>query len=103
MKKYCCDTFRYFATYKCEQHANPYECNDNLIVYDRKRRQYGLIVHDLGVPTFSYIVINNCPWCGTPLYKKPHQVHRMLDFGALDEFGLEEEPETIAAQHEAGR
>src|SRR5262249_42945881 len=96
MKKYCCEDFRYFATYKCEQHANPYECNDHIIVYDARRRQYGLIVYDL-VPTFSYVVINHCPWCGAQLYQKPRPVHRVLDFGALEKFGApaDEELETV--------
>ncbi len=90
MKSYCCDTFRNFALFKCEKHANPYECNETPIIYDRRRRQYGLIVNGLGDPTYSYWLINNCPWCGAPLYKKPRSVHRMLDFGALDEFDSEE-------------
>ena len=90
MKKYCCKAFSYFVTYKCDQHENPYECYEHLLVYDKRRKQYGLIVHDLGVPTFSYVVINHCPWCGVKLYKKQRQVHRLLDFGALDKFGEEE-------------
>ncbi len=97
MKKYCCDNFRHFATYKCDQHANPYECYDYVIVYDTLRRQYGLIVYDLGVATFSYIVINHCPWCGAQLYKKLHQVHRMLDFGALAKFGSPDDEKVITA------
>src|SRR5687768_7176511 len=87
MKVYCCEDMRYFATYKCKQHDNPYECEDNLLVYDKRRRQYGLIIHD----SYSYVVINHCPWCGSALYKRRHDVNRMLDFGALDEFGEDDE------------
>jgi hypothetical protein len=84
LRKYCCDAFRDFALFKCDKHADPYECNETPIVYDKDRRQYGLIIYDLGSPTYSYWLINSCPWCGAALYKKPRPVRRLLDFGALD-------------------
>jgi hypothetical protein len=88
--KYCCDDFRYFATYVCKQHANPYECSDYVIVRDKRRRQYRLIVYESGEPSYSYIVINNCPWCGTRLYKNSRPVNRVLDFWALEKYGADE-------------
>jgi hypothetical protein len=62
--EYCCDEMRYFATYRCNQHLNPFECPDNLIRRDAISGEYGLIVHDGGS---SYIAIAFCPWCGKSL------------------------------------
>jgi hypothetical protein len=45
----------------CEQHADRFECPDNLVA--RVRGGFGLIVHGGG----SVIEIAFCPWCGTPL------------------------------------
>lgn len=101
MKVYCCDDFRHFATYKCDQHPNPYECNDYVIVYDVRRRQYGVIVYDRGVPTYTYMVINNCPWCGAQLYKRRRAVHRVLDLAALEKFGSSGEEDAILTSQAA--
>jgi Domain of unknown function (DUF6980) len=86
VKNYCCADFRHFATYRCDQHANPYECNDYVIVHDARRRQYGIIVYDMGIPTYTYLVINNCPWCGAQLYKRRRPVRRVLDFAGIEKF-----------------
>ncbi|WP_414648487.1 DUF6980 family protein [Chitinimonas sp.] len=61
---HCCQSMQYFADYHCPDHANPFDCPDQLIVYHAPTRSYGLIVHDGGSST---IEIRFCPWCGTHL------------------------------------
>lgn len=48
----------YWANYVCDQHPSPYECPDNLVVYDDAKSAYGLIVHDGGSSSIS---IQFCP------------------------------------------
>lgn len=54
----------YWANYVCDQHPNPFECPENLVVFDKTNRAYGLRVHDGGSSSIS---IRFCPWCGTDL------------------------------------
>lgn len=58
---HCCNQMREKIFYKCHQHSNIFDCPDNLIYYDEKFDEYGLIIHDGGE---SYMIINFCPWCG---------------------------------------
>lgn len=60
----CCTAMRAALRFECEQHADPFECADSLIVYNEIVDEYGLPVHD-GGPT--YVLIAHCPWCGTKL------------------------------------
>jgi hypothetical protein len=66
-KKYCCKDMKYHANYKCSVHKDPFDCPDNLIRYNKKRKEFGIIIHDGG---HSYIVIDFCPWCGSALTSK---------------------------------
>ena len=63
-RHYCCDTFAYHATFKSDTCASPFACPDTLLIYNPKKKTYGLIIHDGGE---SYIQINHCPWCGKKL------------------------------------
>jgi hypothetical protein len=58
--------------YRCDQHPDPYDCPDNLVVYSAKFDEYGLIVHDDG--GHSYVTVQFCPWCGakSPEPKREH-------------------------------
>ena len=47
---------------KCDEHPNPFECPDRLIIFSGK--SYGLIIHDGGS---SSIQFHFCPWCGKRL------------------------------------
>jgi hypothetical protein len=62
--KLCCETMAVQLAFTCAQHADPFECGDNLVVYNEVLDEYGLIVHDGGP---SYVLIVFCPWCGTRL------------------------------------
>lgn len=54
----------YWANYKCPDHADIFECPDNLVVFDGESKNYGLIIHDGGS---SSIQMKFCPWCGTSI------------------------------------
>lgn len=62
--KHCCTHMKDAVEFKCNIHADPYECPDNLVMYVEKFDEYGLIVHDGGT---AKMAINFCPWCGTRL------------------------------------
>ncbi len=50
--------------YRCDEHADPFDCPDALIYYSEKINEHGIIIHDGGT---AYSVIQHCPWCGTKL------------------------------------
>lgn len=60
---YCCQDMREMVEYRCDEHPDPYDCADNVIVKEESG-YFGLPVHDGGT---SHIVIRYCPWCGTRL------------------------------------
>jgi hypothetical protein len=57
-----CVHIAYRVTQTCEDHPNPWDCPDIMIV--KKDKGYGLPVRDGGS---SYIKIEFCPWCGTKI------------------------------------
>jgi hypothetical protein len=59
---FCCPDMKRNLEHDCEEHSDPFECPDHLIV--RSGAGYGIIVHDGGM---SYIRIAFCPWCGSKL------------------------------------
>jgi len=50
--------------FDCSLHADPFECGDAIVIYNEVMNEYGLIIHD---GSASYVLIDNCPWCGTRL------------------------------------
>lgn len=62
--EHCCDKMDYYLDIKCDQHSNPFDCADSVISYDKKKKSYGIIIHDGG---HSYYKIFFCPWCGEKL------------------------------------
>ncbi len=59
-----CKEMKKRLSYQCEDHSDPFDCPDSLIIYVPRFDEYGLIVHDGGQ---SYITISFCPWCGKKL------------------------------------
>jgi hypothetical protein len=59
--EHCCKEMSHWASYQCDQHADPAVCPDNIISYSQKKRSYGIRVHDGGTAS---IAIAFCPWCG---------------------------------------
>ena len=66
--KHCCLRMKENVERTCDQHENPYDCPDRLVVHWPDKDFYGLIVHDGGS---SAVQIHFCPWCGTELKEKP--------------------------------
>ena len=69
--------------FECEQHTDPFDCSDTLIVFHEVFGEYGLPVRDGGA---SYLIISNCPFCGT----RPPESRRVDWFDALEAEGLED-------------
>jgi hypothetical protein len=61
---FCCEDMTDAIAFDCDQHADPFECNDQLVVYNEVFDEYGVVVHDGGA---SYVLLSFCPWCGTKL------------------------------------
>jgi hypothetical protein len=61
---------------RCEDHPDPFDCADNIIVR-ASDGSYGLPIHDGGS---SYIEIRFCPWCGSRLPGEPSTApNRLID------------------------
>jgi hypothetical protein len=69
--------------FECDQHADPFDCPDTLIVFHEVFGEYGLPVRDGGP---SYLIISNCPFCGARLPES----RRDDWFDALEAEGLED-------------
>ncbi|PID04110.1 hypothetical protein CSV67_01155 [Sporosarcina sp. P2] len=67
MKQHCCEDMAYHATFTCDVHKDPYDCPDQLILFDKTDQDYGLLIHDGGT---SSIGISFCPWCGSTLLER---------------------------------
>jgi hypothetical protein len=67
--------------FSCDQHSDPFECADALVIYHEAFDEYGLIVHDGGA---SYVLIQYCPWCGAMLPES----QRDLWFDKLEAMGI---------------
>jgi hypothetical protein len=81
-RTHCCAHMTAAVTYVCDQHESPYECPDNLVVYDHAYDEYGLVVHDGGP---SSVQIRFCPWCGTALPASKRDAW----FDGLKQLGIE--------------
>ena len=60
----CCGDMAKAVTFHCDQHTDPFDCPDSLIIFHEPFSEYGLVIHDGGP---SYLLISNCPFCGTRL------------------------------------
>lgn len=58
----CCKDFQHHISWHCGQHSDPADCPDCII--HKYKSGYGIPIHDGGS---SFILINNCPWCGANL------------------------------------
>ena len=73
----CCEAMAAALEFDCEEHADPFECPDGLIVYNEPFDEYGIVVHDGGA---DYVLIAHCPWCSAKLPES----QRDRWFAALD-------------------
>jgi len=70
----CCEMMRSNLDHKCEQHPDPYDCPDAVVVGPPSSSGWGLPVHDGG---HSRITIKFCPWCGTEVGKGVHTTNTL--------------------------
>jgi hypothetical protein len=61
---HCCEEMQKRLEFDCANHADVFDCPDNLVSYSDRFGEYGLIVHDGGT---SSVLIQYCPWCGAKL------------------------------------
>lgn len=90
-------------SHTCEQHDDPFDCPDHLIIYVAKFDEYGIIIHD---GTSSKLSIAHCPWCGSKLpdSKRDRWFDELAAKGYTDP-GRQEIPpeyETDAWYHQTG-
>ena len=79
---FCCEAMASALAFDCNQHADPFECADHLVVYNEVFDEFGIVVHDGGP---SYVLIAHCPWCGTrgPCITSPYQMEPANSAGKL--------------------
>jgi hypothetical protein len=80
---HCCLEMHQALAFDCDQHADPFECPDTLIVFHEPFGEYGLPIRD-GGPT--YLLISHCPFCGTKLPESGRDAW----FDALEAAGLDD-------------
>jgi hypothetical protein len=61
---HCCEEMVAALEFACDQHDDPFDCPDTMLVYHEPFEEYGIPVRDGGP---SYLVISNCPFCGARL------------------------------------
>lgn len=62
--RHCCDEMVAALAFACDQHADPFDCPDTLVVFHEPFGEYGLPVRDGGQ---TYVVLSHCPFCGSGL------------------------------------
>lgn len=82
---HCCDEMAAALEFPCEQHSDPFECPDTVLVYHELFEEYGIPIRDGGV---SYLVISHCPFCGIKLPESGRDAW----FDAIEAAGLDEMP-----------
>ena len=82
---HCCDEMAAALKFDCDQHADPFECADTVLVYHEPFEEYGVPIRDGGP---SYLVISHCPFCGAKLPESG----RHAWFHAIEADGHEDTP-----------
>ncbi|WP_210191774.1 MULTISPECIES: hypothetical protein [Rhodomicrobium] len=80
---HCCQRMAMALEFTCTQHADPMDCPDTALIYHEPFDEYGIPIRDGGT---GYLLIDNCPWCGTRL--PASQRDRWFD--ELEAAGLDE-------------
>ena len=88
MSLHCCEMMNENTNKICEKHNDIFECPEQIIIYNEKFDEYGVIIHDGGQ---SYLCIEYCPWCGIKL----PQSKRDLWFDELDKLGYKNPLEEV--------
>ena len=61
---YGCNALADQIGHRCDDHADPADCPDSLIVALQETGEFGIRIHDGGR---SFVKIRHCPWCGADL------------------------------------
>jgi hypothetical protein len=83
--RHCCAEMEAGLAFACDQHADPFDCPDTLIVFHEPFSEYGLPIRDGGQ---TYLTISHCPFCGTALPESGRDAW----FDALEAAGLDDTP-----------
>lgn len=78
--------------FDCDTHNDPFDCPDQLILYNEKFDEYSIIIHDGGT---SSVNIEFCPWCG----KKLPKTKRDAWFNIIENLGLEPDSPNIPKEY----
>jgi hypothetical protein len=62
--RFPCVHIAYQVTQRCQEHEDPWDCPDHVLVYDPRYDEYGIPIRDGGS---SQVGILHCPWCGIEL------------------------------------
>jgi hypothetical protein len=62
--RHCCADMVAALDHTCEQHADPFDCPDDALVFHEVFGEYGIAIRDGGA---GYLVISHCPFCGARL------------------------------------
>lgn len=80
---HCCQDMNRHTGRMCDEHDDPYECPDYVIVYSSRFDEYGLVIHDGGCSSYT---ISYCPFCGEklPASKRDRWFMELLELGYED-------------------
>lgn len=81
----CCSEMAAALEFRCEQHSDPFECPDTLLVFHEPFQEFGIPIRDGGM---SYLLISVCPFCGSDL----PDTGRNAWFDAVEAAGLDDMP-----------
>lgn len=82
---HCCRQLADALEFDCDQHSDPFECPDTVLVYHEPFEEYGIPIRDGGV---SYLLISYCPFCASSLPESGRDAW----FDATEAAGLETTP-----------
>ena len=85
--RHCCEEMKAALEFDCDQHADPFDCPDTVIVYHEPFEEYGVPIRDGGA---SYLRLSHCPFCGSKLPESGRDAW----FDATEAAGLEDTPFT---------
>lgn len=85
--EHCCEEMAAALEFDCEQHGDPFDCPDTVIIYHEPFEEYGIPIRDGGA---SYLLLSHCPFCGAKLPESGRDAW----FDAIEVAELEDVPFT---------
>ena len=100
MSQYCCNSMKGELERTCDIHRDRWACGDNVVHFNPKTRQYGLMIRDGGRSTYP---MTYCPWCGTDLVKHEKMFAVTPEEAVARRPGYDVLRSCTSTRHEAGR